>query len=248
MLDVNAELRGLVDALREAGVEFTITGPLANSFRRGEGIQKSIDLLVWPENRERAESVAARRGFQRAGRPRSASAGRYNLQRFVKTSEMDILALTLVVPASLVTAALVGQCAAHVWQGRTVRVAGSTSIDPMKQEADSSLRRLTLLDLPLFWPDEETWAERDLGRRFEDIEAAPERATSGDVEALLVGLRRRCVLGRRPETIRLVQDLSVGVAEQSPALDAYLRVLRSAGNWGDLRCYFRNTLAGLQWA
>jgi hypothetical protein len=250
VLALNAELREIIDGFQRTDVEFTLAGYLADSLHRGDGIQKSIDLVLWPEDRDVAESAVGRLGFQRAGRLRPAEAGRYNVQRFIKTNGADILKLNLVVPASLVTAALLGECATLVWQGRTVKIAGWPSINAAEREAPGSFRYLALCLLELFWPDNATWGERDLLPRFEAVVASPESATPDDIEALLVGLRCQCDSGwPRRDIVQMVDALPAGLAVQSPALAAYLRAVRAAcALRKEIRCYFRHTLAGLEWA
>ena len=84
VLDLNAEVGNLIDELQRADVEFALIGALANSLHRGRGVQKSVDLLVWSDDRQTAENVVDGQGFLRAGRLRPAEAGRYNLRRLIK--------------------------------------------------------------------------------------------------------------------------------------------------------------------
>ena len=84
MLDLNAEVGSLIDELQGADVEFALTGALADSLHRGRGLQKSVDLLVWPDDRQTADNVADGQGFLQAGRSRPGEAGRYNLRRLIK--------------------------------------------------------------------------------------------------------------------------------------------------------------------
>ena len=250
MLDLTAELRDLIDAFQRLDVEFTIAGPLANALHHGEGIQQNLDLVVWPEDRDVAESGAVRLGFQRAGRPRPAAGGRYNIQRLIKANEADILKLNLIVPSSLVTAVLLGDCATRAWQGRTVRIAGWASIDAVRRATRESPRYLALCLLQLFSPDAETWGERDLLPRFDVLVATPQAATPDDIEALLVGFRQRCWAGKPSrEILQMAYGLPANLIEQSPALAAYVRAIQVASAPRQrFRCNFLNTLAGLRWA
>ena len=96
----------------------------------------------------------------------------------------------------------------------------------------------------------ETWGERDLLPRFDVLVATPQVATPDDIETLLVGFRQRCWAGKPScEILEMVNGLPAGLTEQSPALAAYVRAIRVASTpRKEFRCYFLNTLAGLQWA
>jgi hypothetical protein len=250
MIDLNVELGALIDELQRADVEFALTGSLADSLHRGSGIQRSIDLMVWPEDRPSAEGAADRLGFLQMGSLKGAQAGRYHLRRLIKTDEADILRVNLAAPASLVTATGLGACVTISWRERRVKVTGRASLEALERDSPRPAGRLTLDVLQLFWPDHETWSERDLLPRFDALVAVPETATSADVEALLVGLSCRCPL-RWPwqQIVHTLGALPSGLAEQSPALGAYVRAVRAGcGPGRGVRCYFRNTSTGLQWA
>ena len=250
MLDLDFELGALIDELQRADVEFAVTGSLADSLHRGSGIQRSVDLMLWPEDRPSAESAADRLGFLPMGSLKVAQAGRYHLRRLIKTDEADILRVNLAAPVSLVTATGLGACVTILWRERRVKVTGRATLDAQERDSPRPARHLTLDVLQLFWPDHETWSERDLLPRFDALVAAPQSATPADVEALLVGLSCRCPL-RWPwqQIIQVLDALPSGLVEQSPALAAYVRAVRVAcGSGRDVRCYFRNTAAGLEWA
>ena len=53
-----------------------LVGPLADSLRLGAGVQRSIDVLAWPDDRQAAETVVRDLGFLTLGPVQQAEAGR----------------------------------------------------------------------------------------------------------------------------------------------------------------------------
>ena len=76
MLDLYAELRSVVGALDRAAVDHALVGGLAVSVSATPRATEAIDLLVDIGDLDRAASVLAPLGVQRAGRPMRLAAGR----------------------------------------------------------------------------------------------------------------------------------------------------------------------------
>lgn len=251
MLDLNVELGDLLDELQRADVEFALTGSLARTLHRGDGVQRSIDVVVWPDDRSAAETLVRRHGFVPMGPPKPAHVGRYRLQRLMKTDATDILALNLAAPASFVTATWLGVCVKLPWQGRAVKVTGRATIDAIEPALPWTARSNALDALQFSWLDRETWAERDLLPRFDALMGAPESATAADVETLLVGLQSdHCPLRWTwREVAHLLDTIPQELLERHDALAAYRRAAQAASGAGRyVRRYFRTTAAGLEWA
>ena len=228
MIDLNAEIRGVMDALERAEIEFRLAGSLASTLERGAGVGSSMDVLVWPDELDRALDVVDTLGFVRASRLLPLQAGRYKLQRLAKIDEIDILHLNLLASASRVDAAL----------------RDNSFVANEKRRADA------FLELKLTFADHSTWRESDLWRRYEEIALAPESATPDDTEALLVGWRRLCQHGRTRELVRVAERLPAGLVGQDIGLTAYLDAARATvrSGRGQPRCMFRYTPAGFEWA
>ena len=134
--------------------------------------------MRWPEDRPSAKSAADRLGFLPMGSLKVAQAGRYHLRRLIKTDEADILRFNLAAPVSLVTATGLGACVTILWRERRVKVTGRASLAALERDSPRPVGQLTIDVLQLFWPDHETWSERDLLPRFDSLVAQPETATS----------------------------------------------------------------------
>lgn len=103
MLDLIEELRGLVDALDRAGVEFAVCGGLAVAIHVRPRATLDVDLLIPHEALAGAREVARARGYAIEAGPMIVSGGALEIHRLSKpdpdTGDLLSLDLLIVTPA-----------------------------------------------------------------------------------------------------------------------------------------------------
>jgi hypothetical protein len=103
VLDLIEELRGLVDALDRAGVEFAVCGGLAVAIHVRPRATLDVDLLVPREALAGAREVAGTRGYAIEAGPMIVSGGAVEIHRLSKpdpdTGDLLSLDLLIVTPA-----------------------------------------------------------------------------------------------------------------------------------------------------
>ena len=133
MLDLYAELRGIVDALARAGVDYALVGGLAVSVYATPRATEDIDLLVALTDLERASNVLAPLGFRRAGRPMRLAAGRIDIQRLTKFEGADLLPVDLIAPIDEDLSGLLRDRTAMEWEGMRIWVIGVDGLRILKR-------------------------------------------------------------------------------------------------------------------
>ena len=133
MLDLYAELRGIVDALARARVDYALVGGLAVSIYATPRATEDIDLLVALGDLERTADVLAPLGFRRAGRPMRLAAGRIDIQRLTKFEAADLLPVDLIAPIDPALSHVLGDRTAMDWEGMRVWVIGVQSLRVLKR-------------------------------------------------------------------------------------------------------------------
>jgi hypothetical protein len=101
MFDLFEELRGLVGALAERGVDYAVCGGLALAIHGVARATEDIDLLIRPEDLAAALEIARERGFDMEASRMRFAGGAVEIQRITKLSPQDVLMLDflLVTPA-----------------------------------------------------------------------------------------------------------------------------------------------------
>ena len=133
MLDLYAELRGVVGALDRAAVDYALVGGLAVSVYATPRATEDIDLLVAFGDLDRAAGVLAPLGFQRAGRPMRLAAGRLDIQRLTKFDGADLLPVDLLALIDPELSELLGDRTALEWEGMRLWVIGVNSLRILKR-------------------------------------------------------------------------------------------------------------------
>jgi hypothetical protein len=109
-VDLYAELRALVRALEEAGVEYALCGGLALAVYGVTRATRDIDLLAHPADLDRIREIARRCGFTIEALPMTFSSSGLSVQRFSKLSGPHPLMLDIL---------LVNESLEPVWKART---------------------------------------------------------------------------------------------------------------------------------
>jgi hypothetical protein len=103
VLDLVEELRGLVDALDRAGVEYAVCGGLAVAIHVRPRATLDVDLLIPRQALAGARNVARARGYAIEAGPMVLTGGAVEMHRFSKpdpaTGDLLSLDLLIVTPA-----------------------------------------------------------------------------------------------------------------------------------------------------
>lgn len=137
MLDLYAELRGIVDALDRAGITYALAGGLAVAIYAVPRATEDIDLLLDRDDLTRAMTALEPHGFRPAGRPMQVAAGRLEIQRLLKIDGTDLLPLDLLIPADPELALLLANRTSVVWEGRPLWVVALNGLRTLKRLRDS---------------------------------------------------------------------------------------------------------------
>ena len=121
MLNLEDELRQVVDALEAGGIPYAIAGGVAVSIYTTPRATEDIDLLISADDLDRALVNLQVLGFRRAGPPMALAEGRFRIQRLTKVAGSDLLPLDLLLADSspleeaLRTRQRLDWGAQHVW-------------------------------------------------------------------------------------------------------------------------------------
>lgn len=120
------ELRGVLAAFDREGIDYAVIGGLAVAIWGAPRATKDIDMLIQPQDRDRAMKAAAGEGFTLASLPMEFKDGT-EMQRVTKIdSNADTMTLDLMlVDRSLQTA----------WQSRTRVAFADSSVSVISREA-----------------------------------------------------------------------------------------------------------------
>jgi len=101
VIDLVAELRGLVRIFDEESIDYALCGGMAMAVHGFPRATVDIDLLIRPEDYERARGASAKAGFDFETRPMSFDGGKMEIRRVTKIvgSEVLILDFLLVAPS-----------------------------------------------------------------------------------------------------------------------------------------------------
>ncbi len=110
MADLYSELHDMVRSLSEAGVNFALCGGLAIAVHGKVRATIDIDLLIPPDDLERAAAVCRDLGFIIEARPMELAGGRISIRRLTKIDEANET-----LPVDLL---MVGETLRNVWLTR----------------------------------------------------------------------------------------------------------------------------------
>ena len=144
MLDHNAELRRIIEALDTVGVQYAVVGGLAVSIYTVPRATEDIDLLLARDDLDRAVSAIIPLGFQAAGQPMRVAGGRLEIQRLTKIAGSDILPLDLVTPADPDLARLLSNRVSMPWEGRPLWILDLPGLRTLKRLRGSPQDRADL--------------------------------------------------------------------------------------------------------
>lgn len=144
MLDHNAELRHIVQALDNASVTYAVVGGLAVSIYTVPRATEDIDLLLAREDLGRAIIAISSLGFQAAGQPMKVAGGRLEIQRLIKIAGSDILPLDLVIPTDPDLARLLASRVSMPWEERQIWIVDLSGLRILKRLRGSAQDRADL--------------------------------------------------------------------------------------------------------
>ena len=151
MLDLYAELRGIVEALDAAGIAYALAGGLAVSIHTAPRATEDIDILIARADLDPVVRALQPAGFRPAGRPMQVAAGRLEIQRLTKINGADLLPLDLLMPNDPALAALLTDRTSLSLEGHPAWVVGLGALRTLKRLRGSALDRA---DLEALGPEE----------------------------------------------------------------------------------------------
>ncbi len=100
MLNLEEELRRIIEALDASGIRYAIAGGVAVSIYTTPRATEDIDLVISAADLDRALPALGTLGFQRGGPPMAVAQGRIRIQRLTKIAGSDLLPLDLLLADS----------------------------------------------------------------------------------------------------------------------------------------------------
>ena len=143
-LDLQAELRGIVQALDAAGIAYALVGGLAVSIYTTPRATEDDDILLARGDLSRAVERLARLGFRRAGAPMSVAGGRLDIQRLIKIEGTDLVPLDLRVPNDAGLASVLTDRQSVEWQEGRLSIASLAGLRALKRLRGSAQDRADL--------------------------------------------------------------------------------------------------------
>ena len=136
-MDLQEEFLALIDALNRDGVEYGVCGGIALAIHGYPRFTKDIDILIRPEDLDRALAVAAAQRFIVAARPLRFDAGtpkEREVRRISKIEGEDVMTLDLLLSQGVLQDAWDDR-EAFEWQGRIVKAVSAHALARMKRIA-----------------------------------------------------------------------------------------------------------------
>jgi len=143
-LDLQAELRGIVQALDAAGIAYALVGGLAVSIYAAPRATEDVDILLARGDLSRAVERLAPLSFRRAGAPMSVAKGRLEIQRLIKIEGTDLVPLDLLVPNDAGLASLLMDRQSIEWQEGRLSIVSLAGLRALKRLRGSSQDRADL--------------------------------------------------------------------------------------------------------
>jgi len=150
VLDLNHELRDIVDALNGAGAVYALAGGLAVSIYSTPRATQDIDLLLAVSDVDRVTAVLQPLGFRIAGRPMRVAGGRMDIQRLIKIDGTDLLPLDLLLPQDTELVEILAARTEMSWEGRRLWIVTLPGLRSLKRLRGSPQDRA---DLEALGPD-----------------------------------------------------------------------------------------------
>lgn len=100
MLNLEEELRRVIEALEGRGIPYAIAGGVAVSIYTTPRATEDIDLLISAADLGQALPALQTLGFQQAGPPMNVAQGKLRIQRLTKVAGSDLLPLDLLLTDS----------------------------------------------------------------------------------------------------------------------------------------------------
>jgi hypothetical protein len=136
-MDLQEEFLALIDALNRDGVEYGVCGGIALAIHGYPRFTKDIDILIRPEDLDRALAVAAAQGFIVAARPLRFDAGtpkEREVRRISKIEGEDVMTLDLLLSRGVLQDAW-NDREEFEWEGRVVKAVSAQALVRMKRIA-----------------------------------------------------------------------------------------------------------------
>jgi hypothetical protein len=136
-MDLVAELANVSRALDRAGVAYAVCGGIAVTIHGHVRATKDIDLLIRPEDRDRALETVATLGFDRAALPMTFGAGtpsERHVQRVTKLEAGESLTVDFLIVGPAYEGAWSGR-ESYAWEGTTLTVVSLEGLLAMKRIA-----------------------------------------------------------------------------------------------------------------
>jgi len=136
-MDLVAELANVSRALEGANVPYAVCGGIAVTIHGHVRATKDIDLLIRPEDRQRALAIVAILGFDKPALPMTFGAGtpmERHLQRVTKLDAGESLTIDFLIVGPLYEPAWSGR-EIYAWEGATLTVVSLEGLLEMKRIA-----------------------------------------------------------------------------------------------------------------
>ena len=136
-MNLQEEFLALIQALNESGVDYGVCGGVALAIHGYPRFTKDIDVLIRPEDVERASTVAAELGFNIPARPLRFDAGKpaeREVRRISKIEGEDVMTLDLLLSTGVLQEAWEDR-EEFEWQGRVVKTVSAQALIKMKRIA-----------------------------------------------------------------------------------------------------------------
>jgi len=143
-LDLQAELRGIVQAFDAAGIAYALVGGLAVSIYATPRATEDVDILLARGDLTRAVEQLAPLGFRRAGAPMSVAEGRLEIQRLIKIEGTDLVPLDLLVPNDAGLASFLTDRQSIEWLEGRLAIVSLAGLRALKRLRGSSQDRADL--------------------------------------------------------------------------------------------------------
>lgn len=99
-MNLEEELRAIIETLDSRGIFYAIAGGVAVSIYTTPRATEDIDLLISAADLDRALGTLEPLGFRRGGPPMTVAQGRLRIQRLTKVAGSDLLPLDLLLADS----------------------------------------------------------------------------------------------------------------------------------------------------
>ena len=153
MLNLEDELRQVVDALETRGIPYAIAGGIAVSIFTTPRATEDIDLVISATDLDRALGTLEPLGFRRGGPPMSVAQRTLRIQRLTKIAGSDLLPLDLLLADSPQLEEVLRARQQLDWGGKRLWIVSIEGLRALKRLRGSPQ---DLADLEALGPEEQT--------------------------------------------------------------------------------------------